>query len=43
MNFGDVEEEELRRLWFERFEVGGGGVNAARKLGFSVERVDFRD
>lgn len=39
VNFGDVEEEELRRLWLED---GGGGVCSKRRLRFAVERVDLR-
>lgn len=39
LNFGDVEEDELRRLWLED---GGGGVCSKRRLRFAVLRVDLR-
>lgn len=38
LNFGDVDEEELRRLWLED---GGGGVCSKCRLRFAVLRVDF--
>lgn len=39
LNFGDVDEDELRRLWVED---GGGGVCSSRRFRFTVLRVDLR-